>query len=669
MIINFWEKESYNDIMEPEYVYIIDKKEPDYVFKNGFFPWGENEDFFAFVAGFNSNYRMSEFYRTRYISVFSSITSACNSFINSYPKNFEFKNSYYIYQIRANEKFYNTAKTLFNFIPRVLNDKSIDEDNRKFIDNTIKLFSQNFLWENSWFTIGNIPTEIIKCAWKIEFFEWNKNLINSPNQKYETYYNMSVSESEIKNFYYKNKSSKGNPKPFKAQLPDIKKYKQIPEIVINKGSGLDISFDPPKLKYLYSEAYWRLNSMLPNITPTPSFQQPGFERESLDLIKINNYEKDFKGFNHCLAPIGVHECSESELSKTKTWYRDYKNLKYSDLVFVNKDMTRVYKYSSAIDRDKFSFLTMSLISDSKSELPLSRSRTIDYHEVYYDVFSRISFLHPNYLLPLSITPIVTPYSEDLEYWRLHYTFQTIDDDKQKWKYLIYKEIKNHDDEVIGMLVRVMPTYNYPDHLSLFIKKKKWEDSDDYPVYLGKTYELSERDDHEEIFLYISKDDTNLTMVHAQLPFECLVELGFEYEVSQKFYTIDMYYSDDWHQKSKMKNKLVYDTKRKRIYWIDSQLNIHALYNFRSEKENWEWTGWKIIDDLDDDLDNPRYKWYFSSPEDTNRDSKQKRYVYSYFQNDWLKVATGSHFGKLYTSIYKDESYSQPVFYINKNIYF
>ncbi|KFB07717.1 hypothetical protein [Malacoplasma iowae] len=675
MIINSLEldrKDGNDNPRNPKYVYKIDKRDPNYVFQNGFTAWGSNDDFFAYVAGFINNYKLPEFFRSLLISVFPTIENACTNFISSVKTNYNAE-KYYLYKIRADNEYYSTTKTMMHYLPTLVKNSGSKDETLKFADNVFRLFTHNFLWQNDWFKIGTISNESIISAREIIVTDLNWELMGRSTDVKENYKNMIIDDKEIFNVYYDIWNTTGNVKPWNPPEPNLKKYLES-DYDDPDADELTVYYkkmEKPKPVLYLSRSYWNLNSMLSSVTPTPSLQQLELERDDLELPKISDYKEDLEGFNHCNVANVLYQVHNWELNDSDSRIRkDLDDIEFSDIIFTNKSFTRKYKVNFQVLDNGGSFIGLKLLSDSRSKVELSKSPTKQLTSSYYDAFSRISFSDYKYPVSVSFGPIINQFNLNSTRLRIGSLIQSVNDDFQKWNYQIYDEVKDSDGNTTRALIKLLPVHKKYQNLGLVVRKEKWNDTDDYPMYLLNLEDVASDDSYEEIFLLVSRNDTSLKMLQKQPSFDELVDLNLRYVIKGTSYSFDMYDKGSWSYFRWVYNQFFYDLRRKRIYWIDNKLNVFALYNNRNENDNWNWAEWKRIYSLDMDNDDPRYKWYFIYKEDIedHEGVKESRWIRSYYHNDWLKVATGTHFGKLFTSKYDEESYSEKTFLIDGNIY-
>ncbi len=196
----------------PKLIYRVDSRPPQEVFEHGFTPWGQNPDFFEHVLGYSLGDDIPQERRSGLISASDSPDSSVRFFGGLMVNPFD-RLEYYLYEIRADETVYSAQRTASFYQQRIHTGQVefVQGDMDTAID-AVDAIMGDFAYQREWFSVGPIPRERVRSAWRMDAVSINPDHIR--HQPDTVYFTPRINEPEIMNPNYVDANTFANDLPY-----------------------------------------------------------------------------------------------------------------------------------------------------------------------------------------------------------------------------------------------------------------------------------------------------------------------------------------------------------------------------------------------------------------------------------------------------------------------
>ncbi|WP_025755715.1 hypothetical protein [Mycoplasmopsis cricetuli] len=579
----------------PRFVYRVDTRPPEIIFREGFRNLGDIRNFFEHIVSTN-------FGQSWFVSFAETPTAAIRYFgswlrphVPTHPR------VGYLYEVRADQYFYNARQTGESLLDLIYNDDvTYDEGDRDMANMGIRALRTSFSYQREWFSDGPVAATSVRSAWRIDAVPVAPGHASHPvGRVVET---TRIHEPEILNQDYLDEETQANPNPWtpSAAMPV---HLSVPE-VFNVG---DIS---------------------EGVSGAFGFTCPDWG---------SNYESNSK----------FHNCIFEEYNYYKYTHMPHKTPSYKseasdiELILSNKNNIAYEVFGKNIPNSYVSIFDIS----KKAELHALKSSNGDlvYH-FYYDTQERITLKQNNFNsdLTFSLTPKQT---DTAGVYKIVTQVSTNNHIEQKWILIPI----NEELTKFRVSSRIFPNIKN----GLFRKK----DATDHTLYLLPLDNSININDYEELFIEIDFKKTDATFITQRVCEKFFSDIALEWFVDNQYYTPLL---SGWSKAGRSENyKFFYDFDTSVIFYVNEKAETFTLFNKRvSLFYDWDWVEWhkKSIKDSK----TWEYKWYFSKRNlsSTSINNLNYRIIRSAKYNDYLKVIYGgSKWGGWYTTKYFNESNS------------
>lgn len=587
----------------PKYVYRVDKRPPAVVFRDGFLPIGANQNLISHVLGHSLNRHIPLEKRSFFISTSDNIDAAIRHLgvFSSVPLDEDA--TYYIYKIRANQLVYSVLKTI-NYLLGRIKKRNINFEFGDYVlgNEIVETYFERFAYQSEWVNVGEIPSDRIKSAYKINIHELHTNHITDARGNVK--YFPEIDSKEILNMAYNQEDTKANLLPYDIDQSNQEKaalltltdsifYTDVGGGVLSS-LGFSINLDIQRNNYLL----WREKHKI---------EQSPFGHCHIDLALINK-------------PL-----------KNKYDLGEYK---YSEPKY-----TLIYLYNEV--EEQSSLLTWTQVLNNKyfANLTDKLDRASSF---IYDNYQRICLSSSSNGVAYCLTSVDTDVTGRYE---IDFKIATTNDIKQKFFFQVYR----NDNE--KLLVRVV-SKAYKNY-SLYTKKND---------ELQKIYLLDNTKEHigyQEIFIDISKDRTSQNILLQQRASTQLIDTKMSWTYARQFYIPN---PETGFSKSSIpvEKKFFYNLDNFKITYVNESNETFYLCNKRypHSSPKWDWIRWTRSEVYDGNIN--RERWYLEiDPNSLNKDNPNYKIIRSFENNDWLKVMLfGANWGSFFTTnIQTDDSIS------------
>lgn len=513
----------------PRLIYRIDSRPPEEIFEHGFRAWGTNTNFFRHILGYSLGGDLSESEGSAFISASDSPDSSLRFFggmLNEPGDPLE----YYLYEIRADNTVYSALRTASFYQQRIntgLVDFQDETDMETMIDAVDSIFGE-FAYQREWFSVGPIPRERVRSAWRIDSVPIDPHHIRHQRS---VYYTPRINEPEELNTHYVDGNTYANELPYTdgATLTTTSRVSVPSELVEadasgGVGSSLGFACSP---------------------SSSPRIQLDGSN-------SIDN------------KPIREMKCYFDKNKITK----EFKKPKKSPFIFSAVLKFKLYLKGSKTNQE----FVLSLKTDKSTNYAVLEetknvSKTPDF---IYDVYNCFSWNDHNTKLSYALSPVNIGLVDEYD---VAYTVATVNDSSQKWKLDIVQN--NHNNT----LLRILSWNLWDFSLQRNTKTNK--------IYLRPIKEAN--GDYEELYVNIVEGKCDNCVLLPQENETKLVDIGLWWMWENINYSIipETGRSQQGHVE---KNKFFYDLNTYKILYINKQSKIFALKNNR-QGYNWNWVAW------------------------------------------------------------------------------
>lgn len=231
-----------NGMGSPKWVYRVDTRPPEVVFREGFSPWGNNPNYFGHILGTTLGSTLPREEASFLISTSDSPDSAIRffgsmMFLPFIPPN------YYLYQIRADENVYSALRTACYYLER-FGEPNFDwgSVSREVAYTAVLSIFRDFAYQREWINAGPINPSRIHSAWLLDSTPINPNHIR--HQPDTVYHIPRINEPEIFNQNYIDAPTHANDLPFAAEhAPIVPQVLSVPDNLLeaDASGGLGVS--------------------------------------------------------------------------------------------------------------------------------------------------------------------------------------------------------------------------------------------------------------------------------------------------------------------------------------------------------------------------------------------------------------------------------------------
>ncbi|WP_051619168.1 hypothetical protein [[Mycoplasma] collis] len=163
------------DPAPPQYIYRVDTGPPEVVFREGFRNLGNVRNFFEHIV--STNFGQS------YFVSFSDTPTAAIRFFGSWLRAYvpQHPRETYLYEVKADNHFYNARFTSENLIDVIRNDQvtyeSGDYDMARMGLNALRT---SFSYQRKWFSDGPVLVTSIRSTWRVDAVPIDPALVHHP---------------------------------------------------------------------------------------------------------------------------------------------------------------------------------------------------------------------------------------------------------------------------------------------------------------------------------------------------------------------------------------------------------------------------------------------------------------------------------------------------------
>lgn len=228
-----------NQYGAPKLVYRIDARSPEEVFRNGFSPWGSNLNFFGHILGDTLGHEAEPSLRSGLISATDSPDSALRFFGERLHVPTP---AFYLYEIRATNNFYSAQRTASFYEQRIATNQ-MDVTHGSFDEacSAIELLRTAFAYQREWFSVGAIPANQIRGAWRVDTVPINPLHIRHQT---DVHFTPRINEPEIRNSGYQDDNTFANHLPYtQGATLETRSTVSVPDVAndTDAGGGVEAS--------------------------------------------------------------------------------------------------------------------------------------------------------------------------------------------------------------------------------------------------------------------------------------------------------------------------------------------------------------------------------------------------------------------------------------------
>ena len=637
----------YNKMGKPKFVYRVDIKSPEIVFKQGFVPWGTNQDWFSHILGVSQDPHSPKQFRTNYISTTSSIDVALRIYLgmlnNKTTSDKEPK--YYLYEIRADENFYSTRMTASKGIGLIRDEnskKNLKPELYNLINYSLDACLMDYSWQKEYLAKGYIEPQNIKSATLLSHFDIDPDLVKYKNDDTQIYKHAFLNSNPILNPFYVEKESFAANKPLDIKLPsempsELFKPTEVSEKLNINGLGDNL---------LEVDSYWGTRSSMGMMCPTP---------------QLNNLPTDKSSPNHSSdLPEGYEQFSYCYIGNTLTPssapnYSEHFN-EVTGKIGVPLQETEVY-FESAENGLKFFACEQDYQGQIYIGINGEKSKPKQPIKIYLDTFGRLVWNRDKNQF-YALTPKKWVFSSDKSLMCLTSRLQAINEEEQTWHFQLVKIQYSQQNPLKPekYLFRLVNT-KYPNYV-LCINKEAPSNF----IWMTPVDHLAH--DLEEIYVAISPSETDASILMTQKPTTVLANIDLKWYLYGVPYIPNPTSNTSYENHNKT-YQFYYCLKTQNIYYYSfDESKFFALKNERRLDKYIGWPRWAEVE-FGSKYYHTGYKWYFVQPRRHDIDDYNYREIRSYLYNDYLKTPpTGLDWGSLYTNSNPNENNSIKVFVID-----
>ncbi|WP_051619099.1 hypothetical protein [[Mycoplasma] collis] len=596
------------DPTPPQYVYRVDTRPPDVIFREGFRNLGNVRNFFEHIV--STNFGQS------YFVSFSDTPTAAIRFFGSWLRAYvpQHPREAYLYEVRADDHFYNARGTGENLIDIIRTDRvtyeSGDYDMARMGLNALRT---SFSYQREWFSDGPVLGTSIRSAWRVDAVPIDPTHVHHPaGRVVET---TRIHEPEILNEHYVELPTHANPNPWTPQAvaPFRLSVPQTANVAdVSEGASASYAFACPD----WSSVSNNLKTNIANSSNISPLDKCIFE-------ETNEYSWDKIPL---LAP---------------SYGKEYQNL---ELYLTNNKGKNFVMYGYNMPKHSFTYVEETQ-KDEVTSLYENRTNNgvLPNFIFHYDTQERIVMNKTSGDdLSYCLTAIKTPVAG---VFKLMSHVATNNHPEQKW--FLVPMAKN-----TGLQNKRSTSYRYRISSLIFPNNKsgiyRRTNSTDQGLYL--IAEGAVTSEFEELFLEIANDKTDFSFLTQRAALTHFSEIKLEW-VDNNGSIYSPLLSGWSYNKRANPYKFFYDFKSEAIFFVEDNGDTYILTNNRSRSlYSWDWISWikKPLSRVWIDTE----KWFFSVRGRRQRKfiNENYRIIRSHYNNDYLKVIySGAKWGGWYTT--------------------
>ncbi|MCF0217963.1 MAG: hypothetical protein HUJ42_02860 [Malacoplasma sp.] len=570
----------------PKLIYRIDARPPEEIFETGFVPWGSNTNFFRHILGYSIGDDIPEERRSGIISASDSPDSSLRFFGGMMTDPTD-QMEYYLYEIRADETVYSASRTA-NFYNQRINNGLMDleEGNLETAIDAIDSVFREFAYQREWFSVGAIPRERVRSAWRVDAVPINPNAIR--HQRDTVYFTPRINDPEIFNPHYVDANTFANNLPFMDGATwDTPSRTSVPENVTEADASGGVAA-----------------SMGFACTITPrSPHSPRSKREVgdkgifcyYDSKKVSYLLKDKKP----IKPVIL-----SDVFPQKLYLRGDQT---------NRDFILSFKNEGGINK---AILVDVNQSGFIPDFIFDSFRCLSWKDTQTGISHALSLLKTNFQIFYDAT----------------YSIATTNDATQKWSLKLAKiDYKNNVAQF-----RIQSTFIKGLCLKRNISTNEL------------TFRFIDDKDRnfEEVLIVVTEKRCDSCIILTQNANMRLMDLGLSWFYQSATYS-PIPETNRSYNSLPIKNSFFYDLNSYKILYINKNGKVFALCNERNGYA-WNWISW-VPSDFSKTNDK-RLKWYFQNDKYDAPSDINFRNIRSFDNNDWLRVVvSGVNWGSFYTT--------------------
>ncbi|WP_051619127.1 hypothetical protein [[Mycoplasma] collis] len=596
----------------PKFIYRIDTRSPNVVFKEGFKNLGNVRNFFEHIV--STNFEQS------YFVSFSDTPTAAIRFFGSWLRAYvpQHPREAYLYEVRADDHFYNARGTGENLIDIIRTDRvtyeSGDYDMARMGLNALRT---SFSYQREWFSDGPVLGTSIRSAWRVDAVPIDPTHVHHPTGRVvET---TRIHEPEILNEHYVELPTHANPNPwtpqavapFRLPVPQMANVADVSEGTsasyafaclewknqINELKTNEINIDLPFDKCIFKETNQYDITKIPLFSPSYNMGHQNFKIHLTNEIGEVFY---LYGYNKPNIPISFTNAAEK-----------------NEILKENKNNEN--------DRPNFIFHY-----DTQERIVMNKTSDND--------------------LSYSLTAIKTSVAG---VYKLMSHVATNNNLEQKWFLVLMDKNNNLQNKKSTNYRYRISSLIFPNNKSGIYKRKN---STDQSLYLIAEGALTS--EYEELFLEIANNKTDFSFLTPKAALTHFSEIKLEWvDDNGEIYSPLL---SGWSNPGKSKPyKFFYDFKSEAIFSVEDNGEVYVLKNNNTSSiTGWNWISWvkKPLSNVWIDTE----KWFFSVRGRRQRKfiNENYRIIRSHYNNDYLKVIySGTNWGGWYTTDIADETNS------------
>ncbi|VEU59537.1 ADP-ribosylating toxin CARDS [Mesomycoplasma neurolyticum] len=579
----------------------MDTRPPEVIFREGFKNLGDVRNFYEHIVSTN-------FGRSWFVSFAETPTAAMRYFgswlreyVPGHPR------EAYLYEVRADQFFYNARTTGENLLDLVMNDDiHYDESDREIAQMAIRALRTSFSYQREWFSDGPVAPTSVRSAWRVDAVPVAPGHAHHPvGRIVET---TRINDPEILNESYQEQETEANSNPWNPQAVAAQ-YLTVPQTFeagdVSEGASASYSFACPdwhsESNIIYEEPhgciYENANRYDAKYFP---MKAPSYDIEARDMDLILTASKTKANFY-----LFGYRLPNTEVRVEDITERDKLSL---------GELEQLKEYSVYYDTQQRLTFKRGLLDDVSFSLTPRKTRVAGVYLIETEV-STNNRMDQKWLL--------TPLDDDMSKYKVSsYLFRV--------KNGLYRRRGDVDSRL----------YLMPDSLA--------------------------SNEYEELILEVSDKKTKPAFITPRASDTHISEIRLEWYADKHYYSPLL---TGWSKASHSKEfSIFYDFERSVIFYVSETGETWVLTNKRDKRYyDWDWVQWvkKPISEATSLAE----KWYFSlrGVKQPPVDRENFRVVRSYLNNDYLKVIySGSKWGGWYTSKFFEERNSINQFVISDN---
>lgn len=639
-----------NSYGAPRLVYRIDSRPPEIVFRDGFVAWGSNTDFFRHILGVIQNPSLPYHLRSVYVSTTDSPDSALRFFAARFSSRHHFNQPdnphiMYLYEIRADESFYSTMAT-GNRCLEIINQNrhSLSNDAATLAWAGLRALFYDFAYQREWIHVGNISPRNIRSVHRVQAVPVDPRYAkyNRRTHNYPTYATVRLEREEYINPNYVDGFTYANHLPLEITVThnEVGRTDFTTKSYTTAGAHFNLGPHPTPpssgaIGGVSLRAFSNTTTAIVGTDPSGPDISMGFACPTAGLSSVvatlpsysrskrdaDNNEEDYDYYDEYGVPIQISPLVE--------------NYKYSFLAIeeIEEELKLIYvKQKPDIIKQKVLFRTggnsyfalkAQKDNDRFNAIGVEESNLDSATDIFYDAHLRLTTELDGVHYPVSLT---INYSRELSEKTYGVSFETssINNDDQKWVFNLYDYQKNETQ--LWFTIDSVENKNMCLYLDVHSKE----------LVLREKFNNNLR--YKILYVVVSKDKTEHTILRMQKPLNNLIDMGLEWvnPNNNNIYRLNTGNRKFYTDIKNVKYKFFYDLETFEILDLEDKTKSFALYNNSFENEYYTVRWVDVYPNQKRPFD--KYRWYLKTLYSDEYKDLTRKQIVSFVGNNLLRVS-------------------------------